>query len=287
MRITVSALAWGAALVSGGVFAAAPEWSRVPAKEIIVFYPGVTPMEWILKHGGIKGMRKGETCLECHEEELDAVGEKIAAGERWEPKPLPDKAGFITVAVQAARDEANLYLRFQWKQPPRGGGRKMDKANPVKIAFMLEDNQVEWANLGGCWATCHVDARTMPKAKSSRQTKYVVGGSLTSGKFYDLMQYRSGGGGQTFDGYVADQRVMAGGKGLLAAEGKHSGDTWTVTFTRKLAGGGSGDIPLVPGKSYNFGFAIHDDHAIGRFHHVSMGYTLGIDAKADLTASQY
>ena len=43
---------------------------------------------------------------------------------------------------------------------------------------------------------------------------------------------------------------------------------------------------MVAGKTYNFGFAIHDDYTHGRFHQVSLGYTLGIDAKADINASK-
>jgi mono/diheme cytochrome c family protein len=73
--------------------------------------------------------------------------------------------------VQAAHDGANLYLRFSWKQPA-GGAEKMDKDNPVKLAFMLEDNKIERANLSGCWETCHQDARTMPDAKDDKKTKY-------------------------------------------------------------------------------------------------------------------
>ncbi|MEZ5626399.1 MAG: ethylbenzene dehydrogenase-related protein, partial [Rhodocyclaceae bacterium] len=118
-----------------------------------------------------------------------------------------------------------------------------------------------------------------------KKTKYVKGGDLASGKFYDLIQWRSGKG-EMHDGYVADKRVMDGGKGLVSAEGKKDGDTWTVVFTRKLAGGGEGDIALATGKTYNIGFAVHDDHAKGRFHQVSMGYTLGIDAKADIVAAK-
>ena len=41
-----------------------------------------------------------------------------------------------------------------------------------------------------------------------------------------------------------------------------------------------------PGKAVNFGFAIHDDHTAGRFHHVSLGYTLGLDTKADISAAK-
>ena len=41
---------------------------------------------------------------------------------------------------------------------------------------------------------------------------------------------------------------------------------------------------MASGKTYNIGFAIHDDHTKGRFHHVSLGYTLGIDTDADIKA---
>ena len=69
------------------------------------------------------------------------------------------------------------------------------------------------------------------------------------------------------------------------AEGKLENGVYTVVFSRKLEGG-PGMHTLSPGKTYNFGFAIHDDHANWRFHHVSLGYTLGIDAKADVTAAK-
>jgi hypothetical protein len=158
----------------------------------------------------------------------------------------------------------------------------MDKDNATKLAVMLEDNKVERANLSGCWETCHQDARTMPDAKDDNRTKYVVGGDVKAGKFYDLIQWTSKGA--KHDGYVADKRVMDGGKALLEAKGEKAGDQQVVTFTRKLAGGAEGDITLAAGKVYNLGFAIHDDHTAGRFHHVSLGYTLGLGADADIKA---
>jgi hypothetical protein len=78
---------------------------------------------------------------------------------------------------------------------------------------------------------------------------------------------------------------MEGGKALVDAKGEKKGDDWTVTFTRKLTGA-EGDVALASGKVVNIGFAIHDDHAIGRYHHVSFGYTLGLDAKADISAAK-
>lgn len=283
--ITISAL--GIFLTAGtGVAHAAPDWGKVPSKKITIFYPGVSPMEWVtkgLEHGGARALKKGETCADCHDAEAADMGKKIVSGAKIEPHPIKGKAGSIPVTVQAAYDATNVYLRFQWKDPAGSGGEKMDKDNAVKLGVMLEDNKVDLASQVGCWATCHQDSRTMPSAKDDKKTKYVVGGSLASGKFYDLIQFKSGKGAKPMDGYVADKRVMEGGKALVSAEGKQAGDNWTVVFTRKLSGG-DGDIAMQAGKVYNFGFAIHDDHTIGRFHHVSLGYTLGLDAKADITA---
>jgi hypothetical protein len=283
---TIALLCAGLALTSA--HAAAPDWGKVPGKTITVFYPGASPLEWITKgseHGGARALRKGETCASCHHDEAADMGKKMASGQKLEPKPIKGKAGSIPVNVQAANDGTNLYLRFTWKQPAGGAAEKMDKDNPVKLAFMLEDNKIAGANLSGCWESCHSDARTMPEAKDDKKTKYVKDGSVAGGKFYDLMQWTSGKGAK-FDGHVADKRVMEGGKGLVEAKGEKKGDEWVVVFTRKLAGGGEGDIALASGKSVNFGFAIHDDHASGRFHHVSLGYTLGIDAKADINAAK-
>jgi hypothetical protein len=285
IRLIPGAVAAALVVAVGAADAAAPDWSKVPGKAITVFYPGVSPIEWITKgteHGGARALRKGESCASCHHEETVDMGKKMASGQKIEPKPIKGKAGSIAVNVQAAHDGANLYMRFSWKQPA-GGGEKMDKDNQVKLAFMLEDNKIERANLSGCWETCHSDVRTMPDGKDDKKTKYVAGGALAGGKYYDLLQWTSKGG--KFDGYVADKRVMEGGKALIDAKGEKKGDEWVVVFTRKLAGG-EGDIALASGKSYNFGFAIHDDHTAGRYHHVSLGYTLGLDAKADITAAK-
>lgn len=287
--LIVSAMTTLLTLGAGSALAAAPaDWSKIPAKEITLLYPGVSPIEWITKgteHGGARALKKGERCADCHDEEAKDMGTKMVSGQKIEPSPIAGKAPAIPVKVQASHDGENLYLRFTWEQPKASGAAKMDDKNPVKVAFMLESGgKVELADQAGCWATCHTDSRTMPGAADTK-TKYVKGGSLAEGKFYDLIQWRSGEN-KGFDGYVADKRVMEGGKGLVKADGKLAGNNWSVVFTRKLSGGGEGDVNLESGKVYNFGFAIHDDNAAGRFHHVSLGHKLGIDAKADITAAK-
>ncbi len=289
MKKTMFAGAVGSlvAMTAGTALAAPPaDWSKVPATDITLFYPGVSPMEWILKgtvHGGARSFKKGDTCGDCHSSETPAMGAKIVSGEKIEPTPIKGKPAAVPVKVQAAHDGDTLYLRFTWKQPKASGAAKMDDKNPMKIAFMLDAGKVELADQSGCWSSCHSDSRTMPGAADSKK-KYVKDGSLAKGVFYDLVQWRSGEK-KAYDGHVADARVMEGGKALASAEGKLDGDTWSVVFARKFAGG-EGDIALQAGKTYNFGFAIHDDHAAGRFHHVSLGYSLGIGAKADITAGK-
>jgi len=286
--IAMSAIGLVAALGSGAAFAAAPaDWSKVPAVEVTLLYPGVSPVEWITKgteHGGARVLRRGETCIGCHSEEADSMGTLIASGKKIEPNPIPGKAPFIKAKVQAAHDGEHLYLRFSWTQPAASGAAKMDAKNAVKLAYMLEDgDKVELAGQGGCWGSCHAGVRTMPGGADDK-TKYVKDGSLDAGVFYDLNQWRSGENA-VFDGYIADKRVMEGGQALVKAVGAQKDGVWTVEFTRRLSGG-KGDVTLAPGKAYNFGFAIHDDSSVGRYHHVSLGYKLGIDAEGDIVAKK-
>jgi hypothetical protein len=286
--IAVSAL--GLSMAGIAESACAADISQAPAKKIMVFYPGTSGMEWILKgteHGGAKAVKRSEPCTGCHIDEnkkMDEsaeIGSKILAGEKskntaLEPNPIKGKPGSIAVNVQATHDDSNLYLRFTWKNTGFNSGNKMDADNPIKLAVMLEvPGTLENDTTGGCWATCHTDVRTMPGVTDDKKTKYVAGASLAEGKFFDIFQYRSGTG-QKIDGHIADKRVMEGGTALSEARGELNGDTWTVNFTRKLSGG-TGDVALQPGKEYNFGFAIHDDHTAGRYHYVSFGYTLALD----------
>jgi len=278
---------------TGAAFAA--DVSKAPSKKITVFYPGSSSMEWILKgtyHGGAKGIKKGESCVGCHvdektgNEEASDIGNKIVAGEKskdiaLEPEPIKGKPGSIPVTVQASHDADKLYLRFTWKNTGFHSGKKMDPDNQLKLAVMLnEPGKVENDTVLGCWPTCHNDLRTMPGVKDDKKTKYVIGADLAAGKFWDIIQFRSGQ--KPRDGYIADKRVMEGGKALIDAKGELKDGTWTVTFTRKLAGG-EGDVKLEAGKTYSFGFSVMDDYAIGRYHYVSLGYKLGLDdPKADI-----
>jgi len=100
----------------------------------------------------------------------------------------------------------------------------------------------------------------------------------------DLLRVNSGDG-STQDGMVLAERVMQGGQGFSASL-KNEAGYWTLTMKRKLQSDQPGDLDIEAGKTYNFGFAIHDDYSNARFHHVSLGYKLALDdPSAELNAS--
>jgi hypothetical protein len=251
---------------------AAPDWGKVPKRDIQVFHPGVATIEWITKksdHSGTAGLRKGESCVGCHEEKggLNFNMKRLADAKELEPKGAPKTLNF-PVAVQAAYDAGNLYVRLSFKAPA-GGADKGDKDNDVKATLLFGDAKVPQGAQVGCWATCHTDARTMPGA-DEKKTKYTKEGA------YELVQWASKGN-KVSDGSVTTERKMSGGTAGAKAEASKSGDTYTVTFTRKNPG---------EGKAVPFGVAVHADNASGRYHHVSLGYKLGIGADGDVKATK-
>ncbi|PVV15518.1 MAG: hypothetical protein B6D72_02150, partial [gamma proteobacterium symbiont of Ctena orbiculata] len=84
------------------------------------------------------------------------------------------------------------------------------------------------------------------------------------------------GSGSVENGYILEQRVMEGGETIQGSIGEEAG-YWTATFKRKIKSELAEDVSIEKGTLYNFGFAIHDDHTSSRFHHVSLGYKLGLD----------
>ncbi len=150
------------------------DWSKAKSTDIGVFYPGTASIEWVLgrKHGGKRAFTKGDRCIECHGEEIADIGQNIVSGTSEkivEENIIPGKRGSIDVQIDATHDTENLYLRFSWSDGehapvPFVEGGKMDPENPMKLAFMIATDDVEYADRAGCWGTCHADANSMPYA---------------------------------------------------------------------------------------------------------------------------
>ncbi|HEX8989243.1 MAG TPA: ethylbenzene dehydrogenase-related protein [Rhodocyclaceae bacterium] len=281
-----------------GAAVAAPDWSKVTPRKLTLFYPGQAGLEWVMNvtdHSAVPDIvNKKRFCAKCHEGDANEIGDKIVKGQPvgssksvLEPAPIAGKAGFVPATVQIAHDADKIYFRIEFDAPKSAGGKKMDAKNEVKVAVMFDGGgTVPMAEINGCWNTCHVDLRTMKNAKDDKKTKYIKDGDLASGRYMDLIQWRSGKGEKPVDGYVDSERHMDGGKSLVKAEGKKEGGKWVVTFERELAGKGKGDHNIVADKIYNFGIAVHEDYAGARFHYVSLGYQFGLD-KANPEVKNY
>jgi cytochrome c-type protein NapC len=299
-------------------------WKDVPVRNITVFYPGQSSMEWILTgkdHGGARPFVKlGDRCVTCHDKETDKMGDLIVSGEKLEnPETLiPGKRGYIPVNVQARYDASNLYLRFEWENSehtpaPFIEGGKMDPKNQMKLAIMFANDDVKYANQAGCWGACHHDLNAMPhhpegkdvsKYIEESRTKIEVAGrrgkmrggwnnlkeanalqtELDAGHILDIVRYKAGEK-ISEDGHILENRKMSGGMGSEFNAVLTSGNTWVVEMKRALKPDKIGDVSMTIENMYNFSFAIHDDYAAERFHHVSLGYLLGFDNdKAEVNA---
>ncbi len=162
-------------------------WKKSATRDITIFYPGETSIEWVLNgrdHGGARPFSKGgDRCVTCHDNETADMGAKIVSGEKAESSPIPGKRGSISVSVNTVYDTENLYMKFSWKDTKHSPvsfvkGGKMDPENKVKLAVMFATDDVEFADRAGCWATCHHDARNMPDAP----TQAVLDASKLNGR---------------------------------------------------------------------------------------------------------
>jgi hypothetical protein len=192
------ALRYAVAVALTGAFAASGsaqqadrmDWSKVPASELTLFYPGQASLQYLEgpDHAGGKAVQTGMACNVCHKETEARMGNAIAAGHRLEPRPITGKPGTVKVTVQAAYDAENLYFRFSWptRQPgmfheylryrdgkwqvyasqranPHVASGKLKASYEDRFAIMLgEAKSVARFAEQGCFVTCHNDLRYMP-----------------------------------------------------------------------------------------------------------------------------
>jgi cytochrome c-type protein NapC len=294
-------------IVLAGWPAYAIEWSEVQGKTVTLFYPGQASWEWVLsksEHPGAQPVREGKTCKTCHVGWEKNIGAAIAAGKRREPDPIPNQRGSIAAEIKFAHNGDRLYVRIRW--PATAGIAKQDAEYAAKVAMMIDDGKILEAARAGCWGACHDDAAGMASAGGGERRKYLArsrvkntrqGGDtlkpkaeldamLAEGQFLEYWQARLNPGAPAV---AVDGRILAAREDsanpIVAAVGTLEDGNWVAVLSRKLKPEAAGYKTIAPGKIYDVGFAIHDDYAAGRRHHVSLGYTMAIDeGNVDFTA---
>jgi cytochrome c-type protein NapC len=293
--------------------AAAVDWSRVDSQTIPLFYTGQASWEWMLTqsdHSGAKDIRQGAPCARCHSEDQTKIGTTIVSGQRLEPQPPKKMPGFINATVQIAHDDKNFYVRVSWPAVGEATEPGMDADHPARISLMLDDGTLKEAKLGGCWGTCHDDVRRMASDTAGLDlTKYILasrtkvtragGGDnikdasalkslIGEGKFFEYWQARvdNQGASSVLDGYILERR-HDNDTPIVSGEMSRQGDNWVAVMSRPLSVASDVHKPIVAGKSYTLGFAIHSSHSAGRYHHVSLEKTMQLDGgNADLIAKK-
>lgn len=195
------------------------DWSKIPANKVGLFYPGQSSYEWLRSDGhkgAAKETQRGDSCVSCHDasDEEKLQGNKIVKGHPLEQTPVKGKNGTVDLSVQAAFDDKNAYLRFQWKtlnnypgtehQYLRFDGKewkvygypKLDKvvqdgAQPGiyedRMSVMIDDGKVPGFAKQGCWLTCHDGQRDM--SKQFTKDEVAANALLTAIKKGDVRKY--------------------------------------------------------------------------------------------------
>ncbi len=296
-----------AAMASASWPAAAVDWTKVPGKNITLFYPAQMSWELILtqgEHSGADKFRGGKNCRECHEGEEEASGKLLVADKKLEHAPIAGKPGSIKATVKAAHDADNLHMRIEFNpgsQPDAG----MDKDFATKVAVMFDDGKVAEATRGGCWGACHDDSARMASAGTAETTKYLTRSRVKmartggpdikpadeiqkmhdGGQFLEYWQAKlNPGAAPVFvDGTVLEKRQENASAAVNGTATFENG-VWAVEFVRKL-NAGVGHKTFAPGQTYTLGFSLHAGHAAKRYHYVSLEKTLVIDqGSGDLIA---
>lgn len=218
----IAALGTLSVFTSGHATAADPakiNWSKIPVTTVALFYPGQSSLEWLVSdahEGAGKSVKAGKSCTSCHDEK-DAekeLGEKLVKAGPLEPMPVAGKEGYKDLKVQAAFDDKNAYLRFQWKtqnaypgtehQYLRFDGKewkvwgfpKLDKIvqdrqmmglYEDRMSIMIDNGKVPGFAQQGCWLSCHDGQRDM--AKQFTKEEVAANPMLTAVKKNDVRKY--------------------------------------------------------------------------------------------------
>lgn len=258
----------------------APVVGDKPASTITLFYPGKTNFDWInTAHPGAQPFRQGRNCSQCHAGEQAAMGRALAKDER---------VAFLDAWLDFRVQGDVLLVTVRWQ----------GSADDSDVAVMFDDGSDESFTRAGCWATCHNDMPGMERNRGQAITKYLsaslqqqrdvgrfavpyddttLADMVNRGHYVELWRANLAGGelngAQTYQILGARD---ADARPRVSATAQFSRGEWTVRFAKPLKGAGK---PVVSGKEYTFGIAIHGKGQDKAGHWVSLPMTFGINVR--------
>lgn len=234
-----------AELKGTSLFAFPGDWSRVPVKDLALFYPGQASWEFLTgdEHPGSEFIQDGESCNTCHEGTEGELGEALVEGGPNERDPISGKAPIVNLKAQAAYDDDYAYFRFQWRSDDPGAnhtlwqfdGTKWVKAGGPKpdvtkkgeapsyedrLSILVTDTTIPaydgskaTFSSAGCFVTCHDSMRAMPGEPTTAQVQAHprlgnAGMKKSDIRKYLLITRNPGGGAGSWDNLKDQQELL-------------------------------------------------------------------------------
>ncbi len=286
------------------------DWSGVQGLDFNLFYPGQRSWEFVLtrgEHSGAPRFRGSKNCNQCHDEDEAKLATNILSN--IAPKDTygdpAQKPKTIRAHVQSAYDAQGLHFRIEWK--PTGyvpSGKKLDPDHQTKVTVMIGDQSVRLARRAGCWPMCHDNLRDMPSEKRGSDVTMYLPVSRTdmtregggerikplpridkirdANLFMEYWQARLNPGSPAVpaSGYVLEARHEQQ-QTQVSADARFENGKWIVELSRPWNASGAGVRRMQPQGIYMLGFAIHEEHAAGRHHYVSLEKMLAFRDRYD------
>ncbi|HSA71172.1 MAG TPA: ethylbenzene dehydrogenase-related protein [Burkholderiales bacterium] len=254
-------------------------------------------LSMMIDDGAVPNFAAQGCWLTCHNGERDAPGQPKAAEVAANPFYQAIKKADVRKYLPATRSDANASwdkaVSVDEVSKLKAEGKFLDliqwrahRSNPVGMA---DDGYVlEWRNFD---AGSNMFASNMdPKTK---QPRFMFAPGKT-GKILlrdeNAVPFDPNAGwkeGDVLPQYVVSDKLAAGSAAdNKYAKGVWKDGMWTVVWARPLNLKNPDDKTLQEGKSYTFGFAVHDDNITTRGHHISFPVSVGFGAKADIQATK-
>jgi len=290
------------------------EWKAYGAPRLSApAYKGEQPpiyedrLSMLIDDGSVPNFDKQGCWVTCHNGERDNPGQPSAAQVAENPFYQAIKKADVRKYLPFTRTDANASwdkgVPMAELEKLKAEGKFLDliqwrahRSNPIGMA---DDGYVlDWRNFdsGANPFASNMDGKTKtPRFMFKGADKAFSdanppknGGVLIAGQ--NAVPFDPNAGWKAGDLLPQYYLSAEGAKGSAAdnkyAKGVWKDGTWTLVWARPLNLRNPDDKALQEGKSYSFGFAVHDDNITTRGHHVSFPVSVGFGVKGDIQATK-